>query len=98
MNSKNKNSEDDLRKEYDLDELIIAEVGKGWSKQNKWAVCVTSEDNDLIPLKLYKVEIFPQLSKAKVINKKGKAKFYPQEWFLPVNFAKNVKNVLEQVV
>lgn len=97
MSIKNKNSENDLREEYNLDELRIAKVGKGWSRQSAWAVCVTSEDKDLIPLRLYKVEIYPQLSKAKVINKSGKAHFYPQEWFLPVKFAKNVKNVLEQV-
>lgn len=97
MSLKNKNSEDNLQEEYNLDELRIAEVGKGWSKQNAWAVCVTSEDKNLVPLKLYKVEIFPQLSKAKVINKNGQAQFYPQEWFLPVKFAKNVKSVLEQV-
>lgn len=97
MSLKNKNSEDDLREEYNLDELSIAEVGKGWSKQNAWAVCVNSEDKDLIPLKLYKVEIFSQLSKVRVINKNGQVQFYPQEWFLPVNFAKNVKSVLEQV-
>jgi hypothetical protein len=97
MKTKGKNSDEGLREEYNLDELEIAAVGNGWKREIAWAVCVTTEDKALIPLKLYKVEFYPQLSKAKVVDKNGEAIFYPEGWFLPVKFAKNVKSVLEKV-
>jgi hypothetical protein len=97
MKTKGKNSDKALRDEYNLDELEIAAAGKGWKREIAWAVCVTKENKELIPLKLYKVEFYPQLSKARVTGKNGEAIFYPQEWFLPVKFAKNVKTVLEKV-
>ena len=97
MKTKSKNSDEGLREEYNLDELEIAAVGNGWTRGSEWAICVTAENEELTPLKLYKVEFYPQLSKAKVVDKNGAAFFYPQEWFLPVKFAKNVKSVLEKV-
>jgi hypothetical protein len=97
MKTKGKNSDEGLREEYNLDELEIAAAGKGWTRETAWAVCVSRENKELIPLKLYKVEFYPQLSKARVLDKNGEAAFYPQEWFLPVKFAENVKNVLEKV-
>lgn len=97
MKTKGKSSNNGLRDEYNLDELETVSVGKGWTRELAWAVCVTRENKKLIPLKLYKVEFYPQLSKARVIDKNGEAIFYPQEWFLPVKFAKNVKSVLEKV-
>jgi hypothetical protein len=97
MKTKGKNSDEDLREEYNLDELEITAAGKGWKREIAWAICVTAENKELTPLKLYKVEFYPQLSKAKVVDKNGAAFFYPQEWFLPVKFAKNVKSVLEKV-
>ena len=97
MKTKGKNSDEGLREEYNLNELEIAAVGNGWKREIAWAVCVTTENKELIPLKLYKVEFYPQLSKAKLVDKNGGAIFYPQEWFLPVKFAKNVKSVLEKV-
>ncbi len=57
MNKENQNSEDNLKDEYNLAELKIAQVGKGWARKFAWAICVKSEDKKLIPLKLYKAEI-----------------------------------------
>ncbi len=97
MKKRNKNSEDELRDEYNLNELEIAKVGKGWTRRTAWAVCITSNSENLVPLKLYKVEFYPQLAKAKILDDTGQAKFYPQEWFLSVDFAENVNNLLEKV-
>jgi len=97
MKTKGSHSDDDMREEYNLDELEVIAPGKGWKREIGWAVCVTTENKELIPLKLYKVEFYPQLAKAKVIDKNGEAIFYPQDWFLPVKFAENVKSVLEKV-
>ncbi len=86
-----------MKSEYNLNELEVVAVGKGWSRSFVWVVCVISQNKALVPLKLYKAEFYPQLSKAKIVDEKGKASFYPQEWFLPVKFAKKVTNVLEKV-
>lgn len=86
-----------MRKKYNLDELEIARVGEGWTRRKAWAVCITNKAENLVPLKLYKVEFYPQLAKVKVLDDKGKAIFYPQEWFLSVEFAENINNVLEKV-
>lgn len=98
MSKRNTNSDNDLRDEYNFDELEIAKVGKGWKRKIAWAVCVTSNAENLVPLKLYKVEFYPGLAKAKILDDNGKAIFYPQEWFLSVEFAETVSNVLEKVV
>jgi len=97
MNRKDENSKENLRDEYNLDELEIVKVGEGWSRHSVWAICIASKSENLTPRKLYKVEFYPQLSKAKVLDEDDKAGFYPQEWFLSVEFADNVKNILEKV-
>ena len=86
-----------MKSEYNLNELEIVEVEKGWTRSLVWVVCVKAQSKSLVPLKLYRAEVYPQLSKTKIIDEKGKANFYPQEWFLPVKFAKKVTNVLEKV-
>lgn len=96
MSTKN-DSEDKLRDEYSLDELEIVGVGKGWTRQMVWAVCIIAESAGLVPLKLYRAEFYPQLTKAKIVDENGKTSFYPQDWFLPVKFDKKVKSVLEKV-
>lgn len=98
MSRKDENFNDSLRGEYDLEELKIVNVGQGWKRQSVWAICITSKCENLTPLKLYKAEFYPQLSKVKVLDEDNKPDFYPQEWFLSVEFAENVKNVLEKVV
>lgn len=87
-----------MREEYDLDALEIKKLGSGWKKHSKkmWAVCVM-KSAESVPLKLYKIEIYPNLSKAKAIAENGEEIYCPADWFLPVKFEKKAANIFEKV-
>ncbi len=42
-----------------------------------WAICLTSKEESLIPLKLYQVKIFPELNELEVINEKSEKLICP---------------------
>ena len=90
---------DELREEYDLNNLNIKSLGKGWEQKSKhtWAVFIKTINEDFIPLKLYKIEIYETLSKAKVVNEKGQEVFCPIDWFLEINLEKKTTNIFEKV-
>lgn len=58
-----------------------------------WAVCVTNEDENLIPNKLYKIIISSNLNKVKAKNEKGETEFYPKKWFAPLNVSQNLIDI-----
>lgn len=99
MKTNDQKSKAELRDEYRLKDLEIKGLGEGWKEQaeNTWAVFINSESNDFVPLKLYKIEKYKSLSKAKTINEKGQKVFCPLEWFLEINLEKNTTNIFEKV-
>ncbi|HSK74186.1 MAG TPA: hypothetical protein VK892_20970 [Pyrinomonadaceae bacterium] len=99
MKIKNRNSEDELREEYNFSDLEIKSLGDGWKKDSKktWAVCINSKNTLFVLLKLYKIEIYPTLSKAKATAENGEEIFCPQDWFLPVKLEKKAINLFEKV-
>ena len=64
-----------------------------------WAICITNEDEELVPLKLYKIEVYPHLSKVAVTDEEGETLVCPQDYFLPVKFEEEEKinNFLKKV-
>lgn len=65
--------------------------------ENVWAVCVTEKSENLIPLKLYCIEIAQNSKVIKVKNEKGETAFYPKEWFVPLDISKKTLGLLEKV-
>ncbi len=63
-----------------------------------WAVCLTQADENLIPLKPYKIEISERSEEVKVQNESGKAKFYPKNWFAPLKVSQSTLGLLEKVI
>lgn len=64
--------------------------------ENLWAVCVTHADKNLIPLKLYKVEI--STKDIKVKNEKGETVFCPKTWFVPLDISSKTLGLIENTV
>ncbi len=71
--------------------------GKDVSEIENWAICVADEDDELIPLKIYKVVFRPHLETVKVTDESGETLICPQSWFLPISFPPKVKKVLDNV-
>jgi hypothetical protein len=99
MKIKNRNSEDGLREEYNIDDLEIKDLGAGWERNSEktWAVCINSKNTLFVLLKLYKIEIYPTLSRAKAKAENGEEIFCPQDWFLPVKLEKKAISLFEKV-
>lgn len=70
---------------------------KDASEIESWAICIGDEDDELIPLKIYKVVFRPHLKTVKVIDESGETLICPQSWFLPMSFPSKVKKVLDNV-
>ena len=66
--------------------------------ENLWAVCITQKSENLIPLKLYRIEISQNSDDIKVKNEKGETVFYPKEWFAPLDVSQKTLGLLEKVV
>jgi hypothetical protein len=99
-------------KEKDFDELkqSVVEVGlmmrgelepsrefKLKKDKQTWAICVSHEDDELVPLKLYRIEVYPSLSKVAVKDESGETLICPQSFFLPVKFEEEVTDYLKKV-
>lgn len=67
------------------------------SNYKVWAVCVSDEDDSLVPRKIYEVEIYPQLPNVRVIDEEGEAFLCPKEWFLPITVPQTLSQTLAKV-
>lgn len=65
--------------------------------ENLWAVCITQKSENLIPLKLYRIETSQNSNDIKVKNEKGETAFYPKEWFAPLDVSQKTLGLLEKV-
>jgi hypothetical protein len=50
-----------------------------------------------VPLKLYRIEVYPSLSKVAVKDESGETLICPQSFFLPVKFEEEVTDYLKKV-
>ena len=69
-------------------EIELTESTK--SRQPDWAICLTSDEDALVPLKLYRVK-FSTTGHASVIDEEGEKLVCPAKWFLRVSLAPEVK-------
>jgi hypothetical protein len=61
-----------------------------------FAICLSSEDEELIPLKIYHVVLQPQHGTCTVKDEANETLVCPLDWFLPVEFPQNIEKVLEE--
>ncbi len=64
------------------------------NSQKSWAICVTSKEENLIPLKMYEVETFKNSSDVKVVDESDKLTIYPRECFLSVKLQEKETKLL----
>lgn len=80
-------------------EFLIEEnrINKNRSEFESWAICVTNEDDELIPMKIYKVVFHTHLNTCTVIDEANETLACPSDWFLPISFPSKIKKVLDNV-
>ena len=61
-----------------------------------WAICVTDEDDALIPLKLYEVKS-SKTGYVSVTDEEGERAVCPAHWFVPVRLAPEVKQIVAEL-
>ncbi len=66
------------------------------SSVKTFAICLSSDDEKLIPLKIYHVILQPQHQTCTVKDESDETVVCPMDWFLPVEFPKNVQRLLEE--
>ena len=62
-----------------------------------WAICVTDEDDALIPLKLYEIKL-SKTSYISVVDEEGEKLLCPANWFIPVRLAPEVRQQVAKLV
>jgi hypothetical protein len=106
MNEKDFNELLESIKEVGLMETGELKAGREFIVENKfaenspnissYAICLTNEDEELIPLKIYKVIFHPHLKTCTVKDENGETLVCPLEWFLPVKFNEKISETLEK--
>jgi hypothetical protein len=86
-----------LRGETNAARTLTVEVASPHlSPETGFAICLRSDDPTLlIPLKIY-AATFSQSGFVHVTDETGEAAVYPEDFFLPVSFPKEVEQLLAQ--
>lgn len=66
------------------------------SAETVWAICVTEEEDALIPLKLYEVRL-SKTQYVSVVDEEGEKLVCPANWFLPVRLAPEIKQLVAEL-
>ncbi len=61
-----------------------------------FAICLSAEDEELIPMKIYHVVLHSQHKTCTVKDESNETLVCPIEWFLPIEFPKNIEKLLEE--
>jgi hypothetical protein len=61
-----------------------------------WAICVTDEDDSLIPLKLYEIKV-SKTGYVSLTDEEGERVVCPAHWFVPVQLAPEVKQLVAEL-
>jgi hypothetical protein len=61
-----------------------------------FAICLSGEDEQIIPLKIYRVVLQPKHRTCTVTDENGETLVCPIEWFLPVEFPENIEKLLTE--
>lgn len=68
------------------------------SNTKAYAICISNEDEELIPLKIYRVILHPHLQTCTVRDENNETVVCPISWFLPVEFTENIEKTIEKAV
>ncbi len=82
-----------LRGEGEPSREFIYEVEASQSanaSETVWAICMSDEDDALIPLKLYEIK-FSKTSYVSVVDEEGEKLLCPASWFVAVSLAPEVR-------
>src|SRR5713226_6309606 len=63
---------------------------RGRHPQTGWAICVMSDEDALIPLKLYRIK-YSKTGYVSVVDEEGEKLVCPASWFVPVRLAPEVR-------
>lgn len=78
-------------------EFVVEKTVKNNSSDIKvYAICLSNEDEELIPLKIYSVMLHLHLKTCTVKDENHETVVCPLDWFLLVEFPKNIEQVLEK--
>lgn len=70
--------------------------GSGKGRQTEWAICMTSDEDALVPLKLYRIR-FSSTGHVSVVDEEGERLVCPSTWFLRVRLAPEVKQQVAEL-
>lgn len=70
------------------------DIGAGSIKT--FAICLSNEDEDLIPFKIYPVLLQPELKTCTVKDENQQTSVCPMDWFLPIEFPSKIERLLEE--
>ncbi len=76
--------------------VVENKLPKSRENYGSFAICLTNDDDELIPMKIYKVIFHPHLETCTVKDEAGETLACPMEWFLPISFPENIKHTLEK--
>lgn len=65
------------------------------SNVDSFAICLTKDDEELIPMKIYRVIFHPHLKSCTVKDEADETLVCPLEWFLPIRFPDKISQTLE---
>lgn len=66
------------------------------SSVSAFAICLTAEDENLIPLKIYHVTLQPAHKTCTVKDENDETTVCPVEWFLPIELPSRIEEILER--
>ena len=78
-------------------EFKIENQAKKTSALKAFAICLTTEDEELMLMKIYSVILHPHLKTCTVKDEMGETVVCPINWFLPIEFPKGIERVLEKI-
>ncbi len=88
-------NEKDLR-EFEFAGETTVTVGERLKSQDVYAICLESDDEELlVPMKIYKIGRREE-DKARVIDEAGEVAIYPLSFFLPLSLAEDAINLIEK--
>ncbi|MGH9947807.1 MAG: hypothetical protein ACRD6X_11455 [Pyrinomonadaceae bacterium] len=76
--------------------LIKRQLPGNFSSLNTFAICLSADDEELIPLKIYHVIIQPKHKTCTVKDESGETVVCPIKWFLPIEFPAKIEKLLEK--
>ncbi len=66
------------------------------TNEKTFAICLSSEDEALIPLKIYQVTLQPRHNTCTVKDENNETTACPIDWFLPIEFPSRIERLIQE--